>query len=47
MGCEVNRYTFCERERVDMENGKVRWRKMEIGDQILGMDIGRMEQQPQ
>ena len=22
MGCEVNRYTFCERERVDMENGK-------------------------
>ena len=47
MGCKVDRYTFCERERVDMENGKTRRKRMDIRGQILGMDIGRMEQQPQ
>ena len=35
------------RERADMENGKIGWRKMDIRDQIQGMDIGKMEQQPQ
>ena len=36
-----------ERERADMENGKIRWRRMDREDQFPGMDIGRMEQQPQ
>ena len=43
MGCEANRYTFCVRERADMENGKIVWRKMNIRDQIQGLDIGKME----
>ena len=39
--------THFVRDRADVENGKIGWRKMDIRDQIQGMDTGKMEQQPQ
>ena len=36
--------THFVRERVDMENRRITWRRMDKGYQILGIDIGRMEQ---
>ena len=37
--------THFERERVDMESEKVRWKRMDIKDLIQGMVTGEMEQQ--
>ena len=44
MGCEVNRFTFCERES---RYGKCKNHMEKNGYRILGMNIGRMEQHPQ